>query len=144
MMHCAARRRLARAPGPLIAVAHLAPASALQSAENAFAKNDAEHGHQAALLIIDADSFLVNAAVKSFDLPAGHTGRFFTHRDRSSGDDARRFVVESDVVIIDVMGPELTTWQTAHVDPKVKRVSPFAAVAKTTPCGDAALSLTKP
>lgn len=104
-----------------IAFAIVALASGVHLTEHAFAHGDAEHRHQAALLIIDADSFLVNAAVKSLDVPEGITVRFFTRQDLAN-DDARHFIVESDVVIIDVMGPELTKWLTAHVDPEVKRV----------------------
>jgi cobaltochelatase CobN len=88
----------------------------------AAAHGEAGHAHRVSLLIIDADSYLVNKAVQSLKLPADLTVRFFLHGDLAADQAAQRFVTESDVIIIDVMGPELTKWLIDHIEPEVRPV----------------------
>jgi hypothetical protein len=81
-----------------------------------------DHVHTVAMLIVDADSYLVNAAVKSLDLPAGISVQYFIHDDLLNRPDAADFIQRSDAVIVDVMGPELTAWVLDHLDPAIHRI----------------------
>jgi len=112
--------RMATTPAVLTAI--LAAALGLMLAGGAAAHRDAGHGHRVSILVIDADSYLVNEAIESLDLPAGTQVQFFILEDLQHKDAARAFVEESDAVILDVMGVELTAWVLEHLDPAVHRI----------------------
>ena len=90
----------------------------------AAAHQDHHHGdrHTVAILIIDPDSYLVNEAVKTLDVPADIAVQFFTHDDLENDPEAGPFVESADVVVMDVMGPELVAWVLQHLDPDVQRI----------------------
>ncbi len=62
------------------------------------------------LLVIEADSYAVNEALKRLDPPKGIQVRFFTHADIQESQAAREFVQGSEVIVAEVMMPELTDY----------------------------------
>ena len=77
---------------------------------------------QIAFLIIDADSYLVNKAINSLELPAKITVKFFTHADISTDQSAQRFIEHSQTIIVDVMMKELSTYLIENVNISQKRI----------------------
>jgi len=73
-------------------------------------------------LIIDADSFLVNKAMKGLTLPDDIEARFFIHSDITDDPQARDFIDKSEVVIVDVMMPELSEYLIEHTDMSKKKI----------------------
>jgi cobaltochelatase CobN len=92
--------------------------------EPATAHQDHHHDdpHKVAMLIIDPDSYLVNEAFKTLDLPPNIRVQFFTRKDLQKDPAAQAFVEEAEVVIVDVMGVELVAWVQERLDPAVQRI----------------------
>jgi cobaltochelatase CobN len=74
------------------------------------------------LLVIDANTYLVNQAVKDLDLPETIDVRFFTHQDLMDTPQAQQFVADSEIVIVDVMMRELSDYLIEHVDFTGKKI----------------------
>jgi cobaltochelatase CobN len=108
----------------MVAIRFLAVLLASLLPMTAAAHQDHHQGdnHTVAILIIDPHSYLVNEAVKALELPAHIEVQFFTHDDFENDSEARPFVESADVVIMDVMGPELVAWVLQHLDPDVQRI----------------------
>ena len=75
---------------------------------------------QLSMLIIDADSYIVNMAVRDLTLPDDITVNFFTYRDLTDNPEARAFVDRSQVLVVDVMMRELSEYVIENVDLKKK------------------------
>ncbi len=74
------------------------------------------------MLIIEADSTVVNEAVKGLDLPREIEVRFFTHKNIAENESARAFIAGSETIIVDVMMPELNEYLLQNEDPGAKPV----------------------
>jgi cobaltochelatase CobN len=94
----------------------------LGAAATVWSHGNGGHDHRIAMLIIDADSYLVNQAIQRLELPQGITVQYFLHDDLTRQRESQRLIAESDVIIIDVMGPDLVDWLLDHLDPEVNRV----------------------
>ena len=76
-----------------------------------------------ALLVIDADTFLVNQACKGFHPSDKVDLRFFSTSDiRRNREEVKRFVQSSRVIIVDVMGRELEEFLLHEIDLSGKTV----------------------
>ena len=73
-------------------------------------------------LVIDADTYLVNKAIKELRIPDNIKVRFFTHHDIARDSPAREFIDASKVIIVDVMMSELNKYLIENVDIRSKRV----------------------
>ena len=62
-----------------------------------------------ALIVIDADSYVVQRAVSGLELPEGFTARAFCMSDLAS-DEAARFLRDSSVIVVDVMDNALSQY----------------------------------
>jgi len=74
------------------------------------------------LLVIDAESCLVNEAVKGLKLPEGIQVRFFTYTDMMQDQSAGDFIATSEVIVVDAMMSELGEWVIENTDIRKKRV----------------------
>ena len=74
------------------------------------------------LLVIDADSYLLNKAVTELELPGGLEIRLFTLADLSDDKGAQKFVAGSKVIMVDVMLSELSDYLIKSVDLGSRRV----------------------
>ncbi|MFZ1986054.1 MAG: cobaltochelatase subunit CobN, partial [Desulfatitalea sp.] len=66
--------------------------------------------HQVAILEVDINSYQVHRAVSQLDLPPSIATRFFTWQDLEHNPEARRFIADSAVVLVNVMMPELADY----------------------------------
>jgi cobaltochelatase CobN len=71
---------------------------------------------QVSFLIIDADSYLVNKAIKGLKLPGDISVRFFTYADIMESLEAKDYTHGSKVIIVDVMMRELSDYLIENVD----------------------------
>ena len=79
-------------------------------------------GGQISFLACDSDTYLINKAVKSLELPEGIQVRYFSEGDIRKEKPAREFIAASDVIIVDVMISELTEHLTNKTDYRRKRL----------------------
>ena len=77
---------------------------------------------QISVLIIDADSYLVNKAISGFKLPENISVRFFTYADITADQSAKNFIEQSKIIIVDVMMKELSEYLVKNVDIRKKRI----------------------
>jgi len=75
-----------------------------------------------ALLVADSDSYAVNRAVQNLELPSNIAIQYFTPQDLGSNGTAPQAVAEAEVVVADVMIPELTRFLLQKADIGGKRV----------------------
>lgn len=73
-------------------------------------------------LIIDADSYLVNKAVKGLKLPDKIEINFYTYQEIQENKPAQNFISASEVIIVDVMMSELNEYLLGNVDISKKRI----------------------
>lgn len=73
-------------------------------------------GGQISFLACGSDTYLINKALKSLQLPKGISVRFFTEADISEDKTPRDFIAASEVVIVDVMIKELTEYLINETD----------------------------
>ncbi|MFW5971530.1 MAG: cobaltochelatase subunit CobN, partial [Desulfovermiculus sp.] len=73
-------------------------------------------------LVIDADSYAVNEALKKLDPPKDIQVRFFTHADIQDSQAAREFIQGSEVIVADVMCPEITDYLLENIDTQSRPV----------------------
>lgn len=74
------------------------------------------------LLVSDADSYAVNKAVQGLELPSDICVRYFTPQDLGSNRTASQAVAKAEVIVADVMHPELTRFLLQNADIKDKRL----------------------
>ncbi|MFP4049656.1 MAG: cobaltochelatase subunit CobN, partial [Desulfovermiculus sp.] len=77
---------------------------------------------EVAFLVIDADSYAVNEALKKLDPPKDIQVRFFTYADIQDSQAAREFIQGSEVIVADVMCPEITDYLLENIDTQSKPV----------------------
>ncbi|PXF53513.1 MAG: magnesium chelatase [Deltaproteobacteria bacterium] len=77
---------------------------------------------QISFLVIDADTCLVNKAIKGLRLPDNIKVRFFTYHDITSDSSAREFIDASEVIICDVMQGELGRYLIEDVNIRSKDI----------------------
>ncbi len=73
-------------------------------------------------LVVDANTCLLNKAIKDLSLPEGIEVRFFIHKDMRDDTQAQEFVSSSEVIIVDVMMKEMSEYLVTNVDFANKRV----------------------
>ncbi len=76
------------------------------------------------LLVIESDSVVASRAVKGLRAQYGLDARFFTHSELQSSSEARAFVKDSSVIIVDVMMKDLSNYVIKEVD--LKKVKVYA------------------
>ncbi|QTA90827.1 cobaltochelatase subunit CobN [Desulfonema magnum] len=74
------------------------------------------------LLVIDANTYLVNKAVKGLELPENIQVKYFTHEDLTRDKQANDFVDKSEVIIVDVMMQELSEYLIQHIRFEGKKI----------------------
>jgi cobaltochelatase CobN len=77
---------------------------------------------QVSFLIIEADSYLVNKAIKELKLPEDISVRFFTHADIMENQEAKDYIHGSKVIIVDVMMRALSDYLIENVGIGKKKV----------------------
>jgi hypothetical protein len=80
------------------------------------------HADEVALLVIDADSYAVNEALKKLDPPKNIKVCFFTHADIQDSQAAREFIQGSEVIVADVMQPQITDYLLENVNTQSRPV----------------------
>jgi cobaltochelatase CobN len=80
------------------------------------------HADEVALLVIDADSYAVNEALKKLDPPKDIKVRFFTHADIQDSQAAREFIQGAEIIVADVMQPEITDYLLENADTQSRPV----------------------
>lgn len=70
---------------------------------------------QVSFLIIEADSYMVNKAIKELKLPADISVRFFTCADIMESQEAKNYIHGSKVIIVDVMMRDLNDYLIKNV-----------------------------
>ena len=80
------------------------------------------HASQISFLVIDADTCVVNKAIKELGLPDNIKVKFFTYHDITKDNSARKFIDASKVIICDVMQSELGSYLIENVDIRKKSV----------------------
>jgi cobaltochelatase CobN len=71
---------------------------------------------QISFLVIDADTYLVNKAIKELRIHDNIKVKFFTYHDITGDNLVRKFIDESKVIIVDVMMSELSKYLIENVD----------------------------
>ncbi|MBE9546804.1 MAG: cobaltochelatase subunit CobN [Proteobacteria bacterium] len=79
-------------------------------------------GGQISFLACDSDTYLINRALKSLQLPEEIQVRYFSEDDIKKERSAREFIAASDVIIVDVMISELTEHLINKTDYRRKRL----------------------
>lgn len=69
-----------------------------------------------AVLVIEANSYAVQEALQELDLRGDIRVRSFTRQDIKQNKDAQRFIQDADVILVDVMQPELYEFILEHLD----------------------------
>lgn len=77
---------------------------------------------EVSFLAIDADTFVINQAVKDMHLPEDIHLNYYTHQDIQDSGSARQHVADSEVIIVDVMMPALNKYLLNNVDLNDKRI----------------------
>ncbi|MBW1795201.1 MAG: cobaltochelatase subunit CobN [Deltaproteobacteria bacterium] len=77
---------------------------------------------QISFLVIDADTCLVNKAIKELRIPENVKVRFLTYHDITKDNSAREFIDASEAIIVDVMMIELSQYLIENVDISKKRI----------------------
>ena len=77
---------------------------------------------EVSFLTIDADTFVINKAVKDMHLPEDINFNYYTHQNLEDNDSAREYIADSEVIIVDVMMPELNEYLLNKVDLSNKRI----------------------
>ncbi len=72
------------------------------------------HAGKLALLVIDGDSTVAYQGVADLDLAGAHQVRSLTLPELTQQPDAAAFVAAADVVLVDVMSPELSAYMVDH------------------------------
>ncbi|WP_034622489.1 cobaltochelatase subunit CobN [Desulfovermiculus halophilus] len=80
------------------------------------------HADEVALLVIDADSYAVNEALKKLYPPKNIKVCFFTHADIQDSQAAREFIQGSEVIVADVMQPQITDYLLENVNTQSRPV----------------------
>lgn len=79
-------------------------------------------GGQISFLACDSDTYLINKALKSLQLPKGISVKYFSGEDIRKEESVRDFIAASKVVIVDVMIKELTEYLINETDFTRKRL----------------------
>ena len=79
-------------------------------------------GGQISFLACDSDTYLINKALKSLQLPKGISVKYFSSEDIKKERASRDFIAASEVVIVDVMIEELTEYLISETDFTRKRL----------------------